>query len=829
MKNILLSFLLLLSGGVFAQSSTDLYERLKKLNVTGTVLYVAAHPDDENTRLITWLSKEKQFRTAYISLTRGDGGQNLIGSELGVELGLIRTRELMAARTIDGGEQFFTRAYDFGFSKRPEETLQIWEKEKVLEDFVQVIRTLKPDIIICRFPPDSRAGHGHHSSSAILAREAFDAAADATRFPEQAKEHGTWKVKRLYWNTFNFGSNNTTNEQQRKVDVGGFNALSGKSNGELSAESRSQHKSQGFGVPSQRGTLMEYFEPIAGDTSVADPFVQLNNYWGSTENGKAISAAISAAAEKYNFLHPEASIQDLLRIRKMVNQLNPDPIRDQKLKELESVILDCAGLWTAAYSWSDQYAVKDTLHVGLQAVLRNYKDAKIILHTNAFLDSSLEFSLLQQKPLTQKLELKGSLSDTQPYWLQKDHQPGVFQMEDRNQTAKPWNDPPVLLQASLVLFDERIPFSIPVRYKETDPVKGELIHPLCISPKLTGTLSEQVSVFNSVQPRSYQLNLTYWGTTPETLMVGAATAGPEDWKIHFRDTAIYFKGKNDKHVLSFTAEPRSQSAARGTIRFGYTGSDGLKSELKGRRKISYGHIPTITWFPALKTELQYVPVKAGCKNILYIKGAGDDVAPVLRQIGYRVDEVSAREIREKKLEDYDAILTGIRAYNTDDDLPEVYDRIMKFVAQGGTFLVQYNTNSNLHPARYMSPFPYAISRNRVTEEKAEVRFTDPSHPLLNRPNKISAGDFDGWVQERGLYFATKIDSAFANLLLMNDHGEKPQEGSLITCSYGKGRYIYTGLAFFRQLPMGVPGAIRLFANLIGEYDHTKAQQEKKTK
>jgi LmbE family N-acetylglucosaminyl deacetylase len=354
LPQVLLPVLLFLAiNNAYSQSSSDIYSRIKKLEETTTVLYIAAHPDDENTRLITWMSKEKRFRTAYISLTRGDGGQNLIGAELGVDLGLIRTRELMAARAIDGGEQYFTRAYDFGYSKTSEETITLWNREKILEDMVYVIRKIKPDVMICRFPPDQRAGHGHHSSSALLAKEAFDRAGDPSKYPQQVASLGIWQVKRIYWNTFRFGGNNTTSEQQLKIDVGSYNPLLGKSYGELSAESRSQHKSQGFGVPSQRGTQIEYFSPVAGDTNVTDVFKN-DNYWLSQKSGKEILQILNNTLTNFDFRKPSTSIPSLLNLRKIISQLPDHSIKNQKLKELDLIITDCLGLWKAAYSFSER-------------------------------------------------------------------------------------------------------------------------------------------------------------------------------------------------------------------------------------------------------------------------------------------------------------------------------------------------------------------------------------------------------------------------------------------------------------------------------------------
>jgi LmbE family N-acetylglucosaminyl deacetylase len=798
-----------------AQSSSEIFQSIKKLEVTTTVLYIAAHPDDENTRLITWMSKEKLFRTAYISLTRGDGGQNLIGSELSENLGLIRTRELMAARAIDGGEQFFTRANDFGYSKTSDETLDFWEKEKVLEDMVYVIRKIKPDVMICRFPPDNRAGHGHHSSSAILAKEAFDAASDASKFPYQVAEFGTWQVKRIYWNTFRFGSNNTITEQQLKLDAGGYNILDGKSNGEIAAESRSQHKSQGFGVPSQRGTQLEYFSPVAGDTIVSDPFENIPSFWEQSPSGKVISNLLKKIIAAYNFQNPSASVDQLLTVRSLIRKMPSSTIQIQKLKEIEKIIKDAMGLWTSAYSYRERYAEQDTIHITLQSILRNYPEATLKVNGVIYSDSSNSISLSKQLFQSRKMVLAGSITNSQPYWLKENHPLGVFTIPDKKEIGKPWNDVPMMVSAELFIKNDTLNIQIPVSFKETDPVRGELIHPLIISPLLTGNLSENKSIFVNDQSKSYELNLQYWGASDTTITIQSNISN-DDWMSSFKDTTIQFKANSTPFTLRFSIQPKGETSKNSTTTFSFKTANGKSNVLQGNTSINYNHIPRITWFPKLQIDLQKVDIKIGSKNILYIKGAGDEVASSLRKIGFVVEEVNAIALHGMELKKYDAIITGIRAYNTDDELANLYQPLFKYMEDGGTFIVQYNTNSNLHPSTFKTPYPFSIGRNRVTDELAKVTFTQPNDPIFNSPNKLTEKDFDGWVQERGLYFASKIDSNYTNLILMNDKEDSPQEGSLIRCQYGKGKYIYTGLSFFRQLPAGVPGAYRLFSNMIGQ-------------
>ena len=386
MKRInIIAILLFISGSIFAQTAppadlATIEQNFKKLNVLGSVLYVAAHPDDENTRLLAYFAQEKHYRTGYLSLTRGDGGQNLIGNEQGELLGLIRTQELLAARRVDGAEQFFSRANDFGFSKGPGETLRIWDKEKVLSDVVWVIRKFRPDVIICRFPTTGEGGHGHHTASAILAQEAFTAAADPKRFPEQLKYVQVWQAKRLLWNTFNFGSVNTTNPDQFKVDVGGYNPILGKGYGEIAAESRSNHKTQGFGSAKTRGDAVEYFKTILGDAPKADLMDGVNTTWGRTGN-ETIGDDIAAINRNLDPEHPDKSVPKLVSLLGRVEKVQDVYWRDLKTKELSEQIAACAGLWVECYSAAPVYAVGDLIPVNMQIILRSKTNVKLdIIH-----------------------------------------------------------------------------------------------------------------------------------------------------------------------------------------------------------------------------------------------------------------------------------------------------------------------------------------------------------------------------------------------------------------------------------------------------------------
>ena len=486
--NLLLSAFLSFSAVAQKQhqmSSGEILHAIKKLNVLGSVLYVAAHPDDENTRLIAHMAKERQYQTAYLAMTRGDGGQNLIGNEQGVELGLIRTQELLAARRIDGGQQFFTRAYDFGFSKRTEEALAIWDKEKVLADAVWVIRNFKPDVIITRFPEDSRAGHGHHSGSAVIAREAFVAAAYPSRFPEQFK-YGVapWQAKRILWNTFSFGSSNTTAENQMKIEVGQYIPLLGKSIGEIAAESRSQHRSQGFGSASTRGTSTEYFIPILGDKAEKDPMDGIDLSWNRVKGGDVISKQVDVLVAAFDPQHPENAIAKLIAIKKELNNIGDAYWKKIKSKEVDQLIGMCSGLHIEALANKKQIKQGDTLQVSLTINNRSGADVKMQEASLHGVVAKEQVQLKKNSNWVQLFTLPISPSEkpTQPYWLANEMNTGFFNVSDQTLIGDAENMPTFQVHVKLAVQEENIEVLQPVQYRFVNPAIGEFFHPVYVVP-----------------------------------------------------------------------------------------------------------------------------------------------------------------------------------------------------------------------------------------------------------------------------------------------------------------------------------------------------------
>ena len=792
-------------------TSADMYLALRKLNVLGSVLYVAAHPDDENTRLLAYFSKGRMFRTGYLALTRGDGGQNLIGDEQGIELGLIRTQELLSARRIDGAEQFFSRAFDFGYSKGPQETFTKWDREKILSDVVWVIRKFQPDIIITRFPTTGEGGHGHHTASAILANEAFTAAADPNRFPEQLKYVKPWQAKRILWNTFNFGSVNTINNDQFKFDVGGYNPLLGKSYGEIAAESRSQHKSQGFGVPASRGTAMEYFKTTGGPAPEKDIMDGVESTWERVKGADAIPKIVDSLVSSFDLLHPENSVKGLVRLYKAINALPDGYWKSQKLKEVQQLIEQCSGLFMDATS-SDQFAVQtDSMKInfslnkrlGVNAVLKNVSvDA---------MDSSFNLPLAKNVNvfLGKEIFVPSSKPITQPYWLENKMEEGYYNVKDQQKIGQPDVDPAYITHFTINIEGQPFVFAVPVKYRFTDPVKGEVYEPFVVIPPVTFDPFNPLYIKNDKQ-EGVELSFTANKAVdiPEAPLRFHSLAAKRDTSsltiggVSLNKKQIYTESVPDKDLDPgvYKVNVAPDSAHAGLI----------------ERSISYSHIPDITYFKKALLDVKKFDLKIVGKKIGYIVGAGDKVPQALQQMGYDVTILDDKELSRLSLGQFDAIITGVRAYNTDAWLNNYYDKLMRYINNGGNLIVQYNTSSNIGPVRArIAPYNFDITRTRVTDENAEVKFLHPDQPVLNFPNKITENDFTGWIQERSIYHAANFDDKnFETVFAMHDAGEADNDGSLIIAKYGKGTFVYTGLVFFRELPAGVEGAYRLMANLI---------------
>ena len=814
-------------------TASEIHESIKKLNFLGSVLYVAAHPDDENTRLISYMSNEIKARTAYLSLTRGDGGQNLVGPEIRELLGVIRTQELLAARRTDGGEQKFTRANDFGYSKHPDETLAIWNKDEVLSDVVLAIRQFQPDVIINRFDHRSPGStHGHHTSSAMLSVEAFDLVGDKNAYPNQLSSVDIWQPQRLFFNTswWFYGSQEKFDAADKSnlldIDTGVYFPSSGLSNPEIAALSRSQHKSQGFGSTGSRGSQLEYIEIIKGDlpTEKTNIFDGIDTSWNRVEGGKAIGEILDAVQNNYDFKNPSASIPELMRAYKAIQNLKNEHWKTIKTNEIKDIIAACAGLYLEATANTNHATAGSNVDLNLEVI--NRSNSKIVLSSivnpnGIKIDKNITLVNNTSFDFKETLAIKTNQQVSTPYWLTKKGTLGTYKVTNEDLIGKPETPRDLNITFNLNIENVNIPFTKAIVYKTNDPVKGEVYKPFEIIPEVSAKISEKVIILDTDQQRDIEVIVKAGRDNIEGYV---QIAHPKNWSVFPEKQKVIIENKGQEQRLIFTVIPPKEQSEGLLTPMVHIGDKVYTKELI---EIDYDHIPFQTVLLPSESKIVRLDIKKQGQNIGYIEGAGDVVPESLRQIGYNVAILKPEDISAENLERFDAIVVGIRAYNTVEELKFKQQLLFDYVAQGGNMIVQYNTNRRLKVDQ-IAPYDLKLSRDRVTDEFAEVRLLATNHEVLNFPNKITSKDFEGWTQERGLYFPNEWSSEFTSILSMNDEGETPKTGSLLVARHGKGYYVYTGLSFFREFPVGVSGAYRLFANMLslGKNDMNQSEQIK---
>lgn len=792
---------------------------IKKLNIVGSVLYIAAHPDDENTRLIAYLANEALVQTAYLSLTRGDGGQNLIGSELNEALGVIRTQELLQARRTDGGKQFFSRAVDFGFSKNPDQTFKIWDKEHLLSDVVWIIRNFRPDIIITSFSTEPGTTHGHHTASAILAHEAFDAAADKTRFPEQLWYVDVWQPKRLLWNTsaFVFQHEDYKTEQKIRLDVGLFNPFLGKSYGELAAESRSKHRSQGMGIGSTRGESFEYLHPEKGQVPRKDMFEGIDLSWNRVEGASALTVIFKEAFHQYNPANPAASVEILLKAKAILESLPDGYWKQVKLEELQEVVKNCLGLYVEAATAELTACPGETIKLKIQIINRSKIPVELekISYSNIHRETSYSLPLKYDidKFIRCEVHIPEDMPYSEPYWLKNQPSRGMFHIGEQLLIGLPENPPAIEVSYTVGVKGHSFLFKSPVVHKATDPVRGEVQTPFFITPPVFLNIEEKLYVFNGDESKIVRVKLI---CGEKNLTGSLSLAVPDGWKYEPQSFAFHLHKKGDEKIVGFVVFPPAKDVT-GCLQAVAAIGDRLYS--KGLKKIEYDHIPVQMLFPEARVKCLNLTFRKRGEQVGYVMGAGDHVPAALVQMGYKLSFLKLEDLHAANLKKFDAIVLGIRAYNTVNGLKLHKKALMEYVHNGGNLVVQYNTLPSFNSPhknllRSIGPYPFVVSNERVTEADAEVRFLKPDHPVLHTPNKITKEDFEGWVHERGLCIPSEWSSEYEAVLSSNDEGESPKDGGLLIARYGKGYYVYTTYAWFRELPAGVPGAYRIFANIL---------------
>jgi len=797
-------------------SAPVILQDLQSFREMGSVLYVAAHPDDENTELIAYLSRGRHYRTAYLSLTRGDGGQNVLGPEFGEELGVIRTEELLAARRVDGGRQFFSRAVDFGFSKDYRETLKIWDQQQVLSDTVRVIREFRPDVIITRFSPVPGGTHGHHTASTVLAREAFKLAGDPKAFPEQLDTLTPWQPERILWNLSPFQrSGNVTNVI--RMNAGGKDPVSGESFAEIAARSRSMHKTQGFdnfrGFGNNNGPITESFALLDGAPATNDILDGVDTAWSRVPGGAEIGKLTEAVIAQFDLQNPAASVPALLEIKKRLADLVPDdPVVTEKRGLLDHIIQACLGL-TVATTISDAEVVPgETLNLHLTTAVRSdivpvrwvavkYPTCK----TGFTVGADVTVNTVVSRDSTETLPAGTPLS--QPYWLRSDPGVGMFRVDDPALIGRPENPPAFPVEwifnvggQTLVVPDQ--PVQVVVAGTKGEPRRLDVISPVSLK------LAAEVGLFAPGATRPVEVQVT--SARPDTLGTVRLEA-PPGWKVVPAEQSFHLGIAVNQTKFTFQVTAPAQPTNANITATAEVGGKIYDNE---RVVIHYPHVPLLLLQPPARLKAVCLDLVIRGKKVGYLPGAGDNVAAAIKEMGYDVTLLRGDDLTTNRLKDFDTVVIGVRAFNVRTDLVAHLPALFAYVEAGGNVIEQYNRPGRDLKTDQLAPYSLHLSGDRVTDETAPVTFLAPDHPVLNTPNKITSADFAGWIQERGIYYPDQWDEHFTPILACNDPGEAPLKGGLLVANYGRGRFVYTGLVFFRELPAGVPGAYRLFANLI---------------
>ena len=794
-------------------SAPAILQQMRSFRQMGSVLYVAAHPDDENTLLIAYLARGRDYRTAYLSVTRGDGGQNVLGPEFGEKLGVARTQELLAARRLDGGRQFFTRAIDFGFSKNSRETLSIWDRQEVVSDIVRVIRSFRPDVVITRFSPRSGGTHGHHTASAVLALEAYKLAGDPNAFPEQLGGLTPWQPKRILCNGRGGGGNLASDEVRMEID--GNDPVSGVSFEELAGRSRAMHQTQGFGGFGRRGgggPRSEAFQLLAGDPATNGIMDGINTTWGRVPGGADIGTLADALIAQFDPQAPAASVPALLTLRSRLAALPAkDPVVLEKRTQLDAILQACLGLEVSTVVPQAEVVPGETLKMRHTAVVRS---------TVPVLWQGMRYPSIQREHKT-AIALRANESSaedsaetlpadtplTQPYWLREEGTPGMFRVDDASLIGRPENPPAFPVEQvfevggqTLIIADEPVQLA-------ANPGGKESRRQLDVIPPVSLGVGFGVALFSPATSHPVEVEVTAY--RPELLGV-LSLESPAGWKVAPAKQSFRLAAIGDHALVKFTVTAPAQSATAKIIARAEIGGARYSNE---RVEIRYRHIPPQLLQPLAAIKAVSLELAIRGHNVAYLPGAGDSVEDGLRQMGYAVTTLADADLTPERLHDFDAVVIGVRAFNVRANLASHLAGLFAYVEAGGTIVAQYNRPENSRALK-LAPYDLRLSSARVTDENAPVTLLAPEHPVLNSPNKITAADFAGWVQERGIYFPSQWDPHFIPILACSDPGEAPLKGGLLVAPYGRGYFVYTGLVFFRQLPAGVPGAYRLFANLV---------------
>ena len=813
----LLLFSIINTNSLFAQennfySTSNISSMLDKLDVFGKVLYIAAHPDDENTRLIAYLANEKKYETAYLSATRGGGGQNFLGTHLKENLGLIRTQELMEARKIDGGKQFFTSAVDFGYSKGPVESLNFWDEEKILSDFVWIIRKFRPDILITRFNQTPGITHGHHTASAILADKAFNLSGDPDAFPDQLKHVKVWKPKRILWNTSSrfFNLDNYDMDKMLKIDVGVYNNKMGKSYNEIASESRSMHKSQAFGSLRRRGSEVELLVYSQGVEAKKDIMEGIETSWKRVRASEKLTQHIKNAQDSFQINRPYEIIDELTSAYKELNRLVDRDWRAIKKNEIKNLIKACSGLFFEALSGSEIASVGEEINISFDAINRspyNIKLEKISILGEEFdVDDILENNKMFR--LEKKIKIPINKEFSEKYWLVQKADFGTYKINDQKLIGDPDNSPSLSSKFVFRVNGQEISYNVPVVFKVNSPIKGDDYRPFNIGNPVYLNPKNSMELIVNSNKKKLSVDVV---SGIENLKTRVHLKVSEGIKVQPEFYDVELSAKGERKTLEFNISLPNEKTFISEVY--YEADINGKFYSRALENIIYDHITPQTRFPKSDVSLIKFDINFKANKIAYLMGSGDKVPESLSLVGYEVDLLEKSDININKLKNYDALIIGVRAFNSDKSLYDIKSQITDYMNGGGNVIVQYNTSRNIDVNKF-APYPFKLSRNRVSQEDAKVEIINKNHEVLNYPNKIRLEDFDGWVQERGLYFPVSWSNEYQTVISSNDVGEDPNDGGILISKVGEGYFVYTSYSWFRQLPAGVGGAYKIFSNIL---------------
>ena len=856
------------SGVTPDRGAAALGSTLAGLGTTARVLTIAAHPDDEDTQFITWLTRGRHVETAYLSLTRGDGGQNLLGNELGEALGAIRTQELLAARRIDGGRQYFSRAYDFGFSKNAEETFQHWPRDTILGDVVRVVRAFRPHVMVAFFSGTPRDGHGHHQASGILAREAYDAAADTVRFPVAG--YGLpWTPSKFYRS-----ARQAPAEATLRMNVGEYDVVLGRSYYEIAAESRSQHKSQGFGVLQRKGAIMDAITREAARVGPAKATDETSLFDGIDTTWTALraklptalsqsqldSALVSLADAKQRYradaptpiIAPLANAVRLLRAARngagappavlfagksgmvpMLSVRRPntadlglwDALR-VTLTRTEQALTLAAGVAVEATAPKATYPVReaakhnvgDSMPVTITVFNRGKMPVKFLyggLRDNATPAGGFPESNLPIAPDSALTVQRWAVAfePTSPWWrVNGRKQQDWFQTPlDANDEAQQQERTATIVRTDIEIAGVSVAVAAPVVNRYADPIRGDQQVPVAAVPGITIGLGSVIEYIRAGAPVERDLPIRIQSAYDSAASVTVTLDLPAGLKADSAARVRVLPGGGSAVVvfrLRGTLPPGRHQLGAFARHEGTTSTSGYYT-------INYEHINPQRLYGASGMYLSAVNAKLPPRaHVGYIVGVGDHGVEALQQLDVNVEKLDPAAIAGTDLMRFTAIVVGPRAYEASDELVKQNPRLLDYANRGGTLIVQYGAQDM---SRFnVMPYPMTWTRPaaRVTIEGAPVKVLRPTSPLLSVPNRIGESDWADWVQERATYMPSTIDSHYTPLLGMNDPNEPENRGALLTAPVGRGKYVYVTLALFRQLPAGVPGAARILMNLI---------------